>query len=264
MTLHPGVRLDIQAGGAGKGMADVLGRATDIGMVSRNIHETEFQKGAYTIPVAGDAVVPIISLKHPCLHQLKERGLTREEFQCIFLHGRCRKWNQLPGISCEQGIKVFTRSDAAGAPETWAQYLGVAQEDLLGVGVFGDPGLVEVISHDRFSIGFSNIAYVYNIASGKPYSGISPLPVDINGNGRIDPEESIYDLLDDLNDAIAKGIYPTPPARVLYFVTKDRPTNRIVIEFLKWVLNEGQGMVGRLGFVALDEATIEQALSKLN
>ena len=33
--IHPEVRFDISAGGAGKGMADAIGGAVDIGMVSR-------------------------------------------------------------------------------------------------------------------------------------------------------------------------------------------------------------------------------------
>ncbi len=36
--VHPGVRIDVQAGGAGKGMADALMGMADFGMVSREIN----------------------------------------------------------------------------------------------------------------------------------------------------------------------------------------------------------------------------------
>ena len=53
--LHPDVRLDISAGGAGKGMADALANAVDIGMVSREVHPEE---AAWVVEaVAGPAIV---------------------------------------------------------------------------------------------------------------------------------------------------------------------------------------------------------------
>lgn len=45
--LHPDVKFDISAGGAGKGMTDALNGAVDIGMVSRAIAPEEEQKGAF-------------------------------------------------------------------------------------------------------------------------------------------------------------------------------------------------------------------------
>ena len=60
-ALHPGVQFDISAGGAGKGMADALSKAVDMGMVSREIYPAEVEKGAFGVPVAKDAVFPTVS-----------------------------------------------------------------------------------------------------------------------------------------------------------------------------------------------------------
>ncbi|RPI51483.1 MAG: phosphate ABC transporter substrate-binding protein, partial [Chloroflexi bacterium] len=43
--VYPDVRVDISAGGAGKGLADAVGGAVDIGMVSREISPEEEAKG---------------------------------------------------------------------------------------------------------------------------------------------------------------------------------------------------------------------------
>ncbi len=43
--VHPKVRVDIQAGGAGKGIADALAGIVDFGMVSREIQPAETQTG---------------------------------------------------------------------------------------------------------------------------------------------------------------------------------------------------------------------------
>src|SRR6185503_18872142 len=52
--LNPGVKIDISAGGAGKGITDVLSGTADIGMVSRDINPEETKKGAYPIAVTKD------------------------------------------------------------------------------------------------------------------------------------------------------------------------------------------------------------------
>ena len=65
--INPGVKIDISAGGAGKGITDVLTGAADIGMVSRDINPEETKRGAYPIAVAKDAVVPTCSASNPLL-----------------------------------------------------------------------------------------------------------------------------------------------------------------------------------------------------
>ena len=49
---HSNVRIDLSAGGAGKGAADALGGLVDIGMVSRAVHPDEVKKGGWFVPVA--------------------------------------------------------------------------------------------------------------------------------------------------------------------------------------------------------------------
>ena len=98
----------------------------------------------------------------------------------------------------------------------------------------------------------------------KQISGIRVVPIDLNNNGRIDPEEEFYGSMNDLIDAIAKGKYPSPPARDLYFVTKGKPTNKLVIAFLKWVLADGQKFVNGTGYINLSGEIISKGLKNLN
>lgn len=50
---YPGVRIDVSAGGAGKGAADALGGLVDIGMVSRAIHRDEIDRDGISLQVLG-------------------------------------------------------------------------------------------------------------------------------------------------------------------------------------------------------------------
>lgn len=76
--LHPNVRIDISAGGAGKGITDALADVVDIGMVSRDLANEEIKKGAIGFAVAKDAVVPTINAHNPNLKALLAHGLSKQ------------------------------------------------------------------------------------------------------------------------------------------------------------------------------------------
>jgi len=261
--LYPGVTFDVQAGGAGKGMADALAGMVDAGMVSRSISPEERAKGAWPFAVARDAVVATVHSGNPYLGLLNNRGITREEFRKIWIEGSIHTWGDLLKNGSREKIQVFTRSDAAGAPETWARFLGSNQENLKGIGVFGDPGVAESVSQNKLSIGFNNANYVYDLTSGKPYDGLRAVPIDLDSNGVLDAGEKCYGTSAALNTAISEGRYPSPPARELYFVFKGSPSNPALKKFLKWVLTDGQQFVEPSGYVKLDGYLLRKESDKL-
>ncbi len=248
--LHPDVRVDISAGGAGKGITDALAGAVDLGMVSRDLEPEEVKKGAVGFVVAKDAVVPTVNIHNPNIKAILAHGLTREAAIAMWVSGKEKTWGEVCGNRCIAPVNVYSRSDACGAAGTWAKWLDNKQEDLKGTAVYGDPGVVQAIQKDINGIGFSNIGFVYDIKTRRPNAGIVVIPIDLNGNGKIDPDERFYDTLTDLSKAIASGKYPTPPARNLYLVTHGQPKDPVVKEFLKFVLTKGQKAAPKNGFVA--------------
>ncbi len=261
--IQPGVRIDVQAGGAGKGVADALAGMVDIGMVSRDIHPAEVEKGAFAIAVTKDAVVPVVNLRNPFLKDLQSRGLKREEFAAVWIDRTLKTWDALFGRTGRAEIHVFTRSDACGAAETWAAYLGKRQEDLAGVGVYGDPGLAEAVRRDPYAIGYNNVNFAYDVRTLRPVMGLAVLPLDLDGNGRLDPAEDFYATRDDLTKAIAAGLYPAPPARDLFFVTKGRPEKPVLVAFLHWVLTQGQAFVQETGYIRLAPERLQEEIKKI-
>lgn len=260
---YPGVRIDISAGGAGKGITDALNDMVDLGMVSREIYKDELNKGAYTIAVANDAVVPVINTSNPSLNSILSKGLNKDAGNNIWITGTYKTWAQAFGIKSTTPIHVYTRSDACGAAEVWANYFGKKQEDLLGSGVYGDPGLALAVKKDPLGIGYNNIGYVYDSKTKKQLAGIKVLPIDINNDGKITPDENFYDSMDDLITAVANGKYPSPPARELYFVSHGKPQKEVVIKFLNWILTDGQKYVNESGYITLSKETITAELKKI-
>ena len=260
---NPKIRFNISAGGAGKGMADALSGAIDLGMVSRDIMPEEKEKGAWWVAVVMDAVIPTMNAENPLAQTIKKRGLTREEFRKIYLTGEITNWNQLPGITTDQVINVFTRSDACGAAATWAEFLGGKQEELAGVGVFGDPGLADAVIKDVKGVGFNNTVYLYDSRSGVKNQGIDIIPIDVNESGVIEPEEYFYQDLHTVLQAIGEGKYPSPPARDLYLVAGGTPRKKAALDFLRWVCTKGQAFVSEAGYVPLSAESLIESNSKL-
>ncbi|HDR50954.1 MAG TPA: phosphate ABC transporter substrate-binding protein [Mariniphaga anaerophila] len=261
---NPEVRFNISAGGAGKGMADALSGTVDLGMFSREIAQAEIDKGVWWVAVTKDAVIPTVNAANPVVEILKTRGVTRAEFQGLYIEAKYTNWNRLPGINIDQPINVFTRSDACGAADTWAAYLGGKQENLQGVGVFGDPGLADAVVKDDKGIGFNNTIYLYDIKTGNKNTGIEVIPIDVNENGKLDAEENFYDTFEQVLAAIAEGKYPSPPARELYLVAKGKPTKQATLGFLKWVMTNGQKHVHEAGYVPLTQSRLDEQVAKLD
>ncbi len=260
--LHPNVKVEVSAGGAGKGMADAIGGLVDIGMVSRAIDPSEIEKGAYPIAVTKDAVVPTINEKNPVLNDILSKGIKRKTFVDIYINGTVKTWGEVAGKpEIKQEIHVYTRSDAAGAPEIWAKYLGKKQENLNGTGVYGDPGLLAAVQKDPLGIGYNNYNYALDMQSGQPVSGIQIVPFDVNENGIVDTDEDISTKEKTIT-AIKKGVFPHPPAREEYFVTKGKPTG-LAAEFIKWTLTDGQKFLDEVGYIELPREKLDSELKKL-
>jgi phosphate transport system substrate-binding protein len=261
--LYPEVRIDISAGGAGKGITDVLSNMVDIGMVSRDIYPEEMKRGAFPVAVTKDAVVAVINQANPALEDVMSKGLSVEAGNSIWITGKYKTWSQAFKAKGSLPVHVYTRSDACGAAEVWARFFGKKQEDLLGSGVYGDPGLGLAIKKDPLGIGYNNIGYAYDSKTKKQLPGLRVVPLDINNDGRITPDENFYDTMDSLTEAIAGGRFPSPPARELYFVTNGKPDKEIIRKFMTWVLTEGQKYVHEAGYITMSEQSINKELNKL-
>lgn len=262
--LYPAVHVDISAGGAGKGMTDALAGVVDFGMVSREVYPPEIEKGAVGFAVAKDAVAPTINAANPKAAELLKHGLSRETAVKIWITGEIKTWGEVLGTDDTTPLHAYTRSDACGAAETWAMWLGAKQEDLCGTAVFGDPGVAAAVQKDIYAIGLNNIGYIYDHDTHRPNEGIVVLPVDGDNDGSISEDEDFYSTMDVFVEAISADKYPSPPARDLYLVSKGIPTDPVMVAFLEYVLSEGQKLTVPAGYIGISQEKIEAELKLLN
>lgn len=248
---YPEVKIDVSAGGAGKGMTDVLNGMVDYAMLSRELHKEEVDAGAVAFVVGRDAVIPVINSENPHIQELLKRGIKADEARKIWVTGEITTWGQLLGTKEKRKINVYTRSDACGAAQTFASWFDAKQEDLKGTAVFGDPGIAQALQKDKWGIGFNNLAYAYDPQTHRPQERLAAFPIDSDMDGQISELEACYDTKEKLVHAIEEDIFPTPPARDLYFVTKGAPKDSASLGFLKYILKEGQRFNEPAGYVQI-------------
>ncbi len=254
------VKIDVSAGGAGKGAADAIAGLVDIGMVSRDPDPAEIKKGITPIYILHDAVFPVTSEKNPAVAGLLKKGVKLSTWIGVYIDGLVTTWDQVVGSKVDKKIHVYTRSDSCGAAQSWAAYLGKKQEDLKGVGIYGDPGLLEAAKRDPIGIGFNNFSYIFT-RDGSVVNGARIVPIDSNENGIADSDE-IYINRDAAIKAIRAGRYPA--TRKNYFFVKGKPGG-LVKEFIEFTLSEeGAKIVDETGAsLSLPRAEREKILKNL-
>jgi phosphate transport system substrate-binding protein len=232
-------------------------------MISRSIKDEETAQGIFWVAVAKDAVFPIISAENPVAAEILKTGISQEIFSKIFISGEIKTWGEVvgkPEITDE--IHVYTRSDACGAGEMWAKFAGgKVQDDIQGIGVNGEPSLVDTVIKDPLGIGYSNLNSVFDLSGGALIAGTIVPPVDINANGAADADE-YYKMMDEAVSAVASEKYPSPPARFENLATKGKPTG-LTLAFIQWILTDGQQYLGQAGYVPLTAEQQAEALAKL-
>jgi len=258
--IHPKIKVDVSAGGAGKGVADAIAGLVDIGMVSRDPDQSEISRGIVPIYVLHDAVYPVVSDKNPALRDLLKKGIKRQYWIEMYVTGQIKTWDKAAGGNVTKPIHIYTRSDSCGAAASWAAYLGKKQEDLQGVGIYGDPGILEAVKRDPIGIGYSNFSYIYT-REGKVLPGIRLVPIDSNENGVADADE-VFEQRDSAVKAIEGGRYPA--TRKNYFFVKGKP-KKLVKDFIEFVLSEeGTRIVDVVGTsLPLQKAEREKILKDL-
>ncbi|MCS7185049.1 MAG: substrate-binding domain-containing protein [bacterium] len=224
------VKINLIAGGSGKGISDLISKSADIAMVARDPYDVEINKGVIPIKVYIDAVFIIVSAKNPAIEKLLKTPLNKKILEDIFITGRISKFSDL-SIDLDKRINVYTRSDSAGSAQTLAKFLGKKQEDIIGVGIFSDTGIVDVISKDRYGISYANLPFI-------DFKNVKVIPFDINSNGIVDG----FEVINSSADAKRLIRHGYPLSRYCYFFIR-KDSGKIVKDFVRYVLIDSKKII---------------------
>lgn len=219
MQAHPGVRIQVAAGGSGVGVQKVGEGLVDIGNTGRALSAQEVARyGLKSFPFAIDGVAIVLHSKNPV------GALTSAQVQAIY-SGRITNWQSVGGRNA--AIHLYTRDEASGTRE-------VFWEKLLKKGTIADAANVvasngamkAALSGDVDAIGYVSIGHIDASVKAPTLDGILPT-----------------------QESARSGVYPV--TRRLYMNTRGEPQG-LVAAFIAFILGPaGQQMTRDAGYLPL-------------
>jgi phosphate transport system substrate-binding protein len=263
MIIHPGVKIEVTKIGTGQGITSLLEGKCQLAMISRPLTDEEANAGIWVISVAKDGVAPIINQKNPHIEKLLKQGISPDEFIHVFSSGKQISWGEVLDTIAKDKVTVYTRADESGAAEIWAAFMYKKASDLKGIGVNGDDEMIKSIQENPLSIGFCNFSYAFDITTGERKKDIQIIPVDLDFDNKIDRVEVPFKNLEEAHRSLWLGFFPDQLCRELTLGSLGKPTEPAIVEFLYYVLGEGQSGIKKIGFCPLNDVYIKYSLDYL-
>ena len=201
--------------------------------------------------VARYAVLPVANSHSTFSATYAAKGVSRELIKQLFFHDIfSSKGDQLV---IKEPYTVYTRLQKAGAPITFARYFGYQQKDIKGKSIAGaDEHMLKALLRDSIGLSYLPLNLLFEPETGMPVEGITILPIDINGNGKVSDDEKFYQqlsaVLERLEAKNQKDINNVPIEHINLSIEKNC-TNTEAIAFLKWVLQNGEHALHPLGYL---------------
>lgn len=144
---NPDLRVDVQTGGSSRGIADIRGGLSDIGLVSRNLKDDEKDLKAFVI--ARDGVSVILHADNP----VKE--LTDQQIVEIYL-GKITNWKDVGGNDAP--VTVVNKAEGRSTLDLFTSFFKVKNSDIKASVVIGDNQQgIKTVAGNPNSIGYVSI-----------------------------------------------------------------------------------------------------------
>ncbi|MBC8320359.1 MAG: hypothetical protein H8E34_06540 [Bacteroidetes bacterium] len=218
--------------------------------ISNELYPTLSDESLWKIVVGRDVIVPIINSKNPFLDKIYQQGISTEEFAQIFENPEIQHWGTLLKNSQNEHVNYYMIDDES-INSVVANFLNVNQITFDGIKVENEKELISSIQKDPYALGFCKMINIIDFSDYSIVENIKLLPIDRNKNGNLDHIESIYDDLNALSRGVWIGKYPPTLFNNIYAISSVQPTDEIEVEFLKWVLTDGQQFLNPTGYSEL-------------
>jgi len=137
--------------------------------------------------------------------------------------------------------------------------------DVAGTLVNGDDrALSAAVKNDVTGVSYNNLGLIYNLQTRKVADSIAIIPIDLNENGRIDDNEKIYATLDDVLNYLSTSSANIIPQDNVNIVINRKTISRNALEFIGWIITQGQQFNQSYGFLSLDKTVVIQQQQLLN
>jgi len=279
--IHSDIEINYQSIGSGGGIRQVLAGTVDIGASDGPMSDEQLEQAKTKIlhiPTVLGAVVPAYNVPGVT----EEIKFTPDVLAGIFI-GKITSWSDPaiakanPGVKFpSQDIIVAHRSDGSGTTYIFTDYLSKVSADWQnqvgkgtsvkwpkGLGGKGNEGVAGMIRQIPGSIGY--IELIYAVQNKIPYGSMK----NASGNFVKASLESVTaaaasmkfmpaDFRVSITNAPGKDSYPISSFTWLLIPvqSKDAAKGKIIVDFLNWMLDDGQKMTAALTYAPLPESVV--------
>jgi phosphate transport system substrate-binding protein len=277
--LHPDIEINYQSIGSGGGIRQVLAQTVDFGASDGPMSDEQLSQAKVKIlhiPTVLGAVVPAYNVPGVT----GELHFSPQTIADICL-GRITSWNdkaiaqdnpeaKLPG----QNIIVIHRSDGSGTNYIFTDYLSKVSDDWksqvgkgtsvkwpVGLGAKGNEGVAGMIRQMDGAFGY--VELIYAVQNNIPYGSIKNAAGSwVRGSleGATAAAASVKNMPADfrvsITNAPGKDAYPISSFTWLLIPVqaKDPARGKILVNFLNWMLDDGEKMTQQLAYAPLPES----------
>jgi phosphate transport system substrate-binding protein len=242
--VNPQVQIIIESrGSADPAKFDILAEVYE--------QEEDIRKNREYINIGRYAILPVANSNSAFAKTYADKGLNADQISQIFFHDIFADKEKQKEIKAP--YTVYTRLQKAGVPYVFTKYFGFEQKDIKGKAIAGaDEHLMKALLRDSTGVTYLPLALIYDQESRKPIQGLTVLPVDLNGNGKVNDEEKFYG---DLNTVIEKlesedrKNIKNLPIEYLHLSIDKQNASPEAIDFLKWVNENGQADLHDFGYL---------------
>jgi phosphate transport system substrate-binding protein len=290
--LHPDVQINYQSIGSGGGIRQVTNRTVFFGATDGPMTQEQLLAAPGKIlhfPTVLGADVPVYNLPGVSA-ELKFTGSVLAD---IFL-GKITKWNDPQIAKINAGVNlpatditVVHRSDGSGttyifvdylskvSPE-WKSKVGVATSVNwpVGVGGKGNEGVAGLVQQTPGSIGYVELIYAlqnkisYGSVQNAAGEFVKASEAGVTKAAEVAAAKMPADFRVSITNAPGAGVYPISSFTwlLLYESPQDKAQAKVMIDFMKWALTDGQAFASQLGYAPLPKNVVDmemQALAKI-
>jgi phosphate transport system substrate-binding protein len=284
---HSDIQINYQSIGSGGGIRQVTEGTVDFGasdmpMTDAQLAEAQakLKTKVINLPTVLGAVVPAYNIPGVS----GEVKFTPDALAEIFL-GKITKWNDKAITSVNPGtnfpdkdIIVVHRSDGSGTTFIWTDYLSKVSSDWksevgsgtsvkwpIGLGGKGNEGVAGSIRQLQGSIGY--VELIYALQNKIPFGSVRNaagvfLKASLQGvtAAAASAPKMPADFRVSITDAPGKDAYPISSFTWLLIPqqSKDAAKGKILADFLKWMVRDGQKMTNALSYASLPQNVVQK------
>jgi len=175
------------------------------------------------------------------------KGYRLKRFARILENPENQEWGKLLGSSRNSPVHILIANEAS-VKTGLSNFTKATQLKAGGITEVNGQDLISAVQKDPYALGFCRLTQIIDPNNQNIVANIKLVPIDRNGNGKIDYMENIYDNLQAFSRGVWIGKYPKALSGTIYTVSSVKPKNEAEVAFLKWILADGQQYLSSNGY----------------